>query len=102
MKKQQYHDDSGRELWLECDRESCRVRIISRVPGENLVTLDIMVTDVDPFGLPERELRLVRCSISLYPHRDKNDECQSGGYAIPGSFNQDWMDRLYFRLNRDS
>ena len=96
MLRRQYHDAAGHELWLECDHDICRVIIISYAKEETSVELSILTTSIDDFGLPDRETILISVTVQLYRSR----QCRQGSYAIPGSLNQDWVNRLYFRLVR--
>lgn len=100
MLRRQYHDAAGHELWLECDHDICRVIIISYAKEETSVELSILTTSIDDFGLPDRETILISVTVQLYRSRQQNRQCRQGSYAIPGSLNQDWINRLYFRLVR--
>ena len=97
MLRRQYHDAFGHELWLECDLDNCRVIIISYAKKETMVELSILTTSFDDFGLPDRETILVLVTVQLYRSRQQNRQCRRAAYSIPGSLNQDWINRLYFR-----
>ena len=97
-KSQRYYDSAGRRLLAEFSSDWLRITIMTARGHDRTIQLEVLTTRVSPFGLSEEEIAITTQTVAMYLGADESSDCLMGSCSIPGTFDQGWIDRIYFRL----
>lgn len=96
-----FHNPSGFKLSVTYGADALVVAISCPWSPSQRVSVEVIAVSLNPYGLPEQERTLAQKEIDLSMVEELNQKHLVGSYVLPGTFDKDWSERLYFRIHEE-